>query len=64
MANSQKEPNVVDLLSEIVDLDELLRFLCGAATDDACIRGLAISLLNAKQLSGAIRSKLEKLANE
>ncbi|HAS6087716.1 hypothetical protein [Vibrio vulnificus] len=64
MANSQKNSNVVDLLAEIVDLDELLRLLCGAANEDVCIPGLSVSLLQAKRLSSKIRVEAEKLASE
>ncbi len=64
MADSQKNSNAIDLLSKIVDLDELLRFLAGAASDDECMRGLAVSLLQAKQLSGDLRQHLERLATE
>lgn len=64
MADSQKNSNAVDLLPEIVDLDELLRLLCGAANEDVCMRGLTVSLLQAKQLSGDLRQRLEQLATE
>lgn len=64
MANSQNNSNAVDLLSEIVDLDELLRLLCGSANEDVCMRGLTVSLLQAKQLSGNLRQGLEKLATD
>ncbi|EGR0268327.1 hypothetical protein FMH15_16990 [Vibrio alginolyticus] len=64
MADSQKNSNVVDLLPKIVDLDELLRFVCGASNEDVCMHGLSVSLLQAKGLSGEIRAHLEQLAAE
>ncbi|MDW2204279.1 hypothetical protein R7007_21660 [Vibrio sp. 1636] len=64
MSDSQKNSNVVDLLPKIVDLDEQLRFLCGAANDDVCMRGLTVSLHQALRLSGEIRQNVEALAAE
>lgn len=64
MADSQKNSNVVDLLPKIVDLDELLRFVCGASNEDVCMHGLSVSLLQAKGLSGDLRAHLEQLAAE
>ncbi|OCH31794.1 hypothetical protein A6E13_16355 [Aliivibrio fischeri] len=64
MTNSQKNTNALDLSVEIVDLDELLRLLCGAANEDVCMRGLAVSLYQAKKLSGKLRQQLECAATE
>ncbi|HIF9260465.1 TPA: hypothetical protein ACX6S2_003434 [Photobacterium damselae] len=60
MGHSQKKHKGVDLLPQIVDLDELLRFLVGATNDDdVCMRGISVSLQHAKQLSAKIRKELE-----
>ncbi|MCG6216232.1 hypothetical protein [Vibrio furnissii] len=58
MADSQNKIQDVDIYREIVDLDELLRFLAGAITDDVAMRGLGVALVKAKELSGKVRDGL------
>lgn len=58
MANSQNKTQDVDVSCEIIDLDELLRFLAGAVTDDVAMRGLGVALVKAKELSGKVRDSL------
>lgn len=59
MAESQNNIQGVDIHREIIDLDELLRFLAGAVSEDVAMRGLAVALLKAKDMSGRIRSSVE-----
>lgn len=58
MPNSQNKTQDIDVSREIIDLDELLRFLAGAATDDVAMRGLGVALVKAKDLSGKVRASL------
>ncbi|MCG6268270.1 hypothetical protein [Vibrio furnissii] len=58
MANSQNPTPSIDIQREIIDLDELLRFLAGSITDDVAMRGFAVALMKAKEMSGRIRGEL------
>ncbi|EJX7572493.1 hypothetical protein QTU67_003444 [Vibrio cholerae] len=62
MSVSQKNTNSVDLYSDLVDLDELLRFLSGAASDDQeQDLGLFVALRLARGISSRLRSNVEQV---
>lgn len=62
MSVSQKNTNSVDLYSDLVDLDELLRFLSGAASDDQeQDSGLFVALRLARGISSRLRSNIEQV---
>ncbi|WP_305817507.1 hypothetical protein [Photobacterium leiognathi] len=49
-----------ELKTQVIDLDELLRLLCGACDSDVCSRGLYVALMQAKAMAANAR----KLADQ
>lgn len=61
MDNNKNDESLSDeILTQIVDLDELLRLLCGASDDDVCSRGLYVALMQAQAMTAQLRKMTDR----